>query len=300
MDTKKEQKILKQSIWSTTILAVFGIVFGLWVNSQSIAFEAFYSIFDALMTTAALFVSKLIMSEGTRRFQYGYWHLEPLVAAFNGTLLSITCLYALVNGISAMLQGGHKVNFEHAIIYAIIASIVSIVMFFYTRYASKTLRSEFLRIDSQGWFIGGSLASALCISFLVGILFSSTRFEYLMLYIDPLILIILSLLLIQMPIRTLWRAMHEIFIVTPIDLDKKVRGVMDRVSMRYAFLDYKTYVAKVGRAHFIEINIITRPDFAIEGVATLDHVRQEIADQLAETYLKSWLTITFTTDKKWL
>jgi predicted Co/Zn/Cd cation transporter (cation efflux family) len=300
MDTLKEQEILKQSIWVTAILAVMGIAFGLWVNSQSIAFEGIYSIIDALMTFAALLVSKLIMGEGTRRFQYGYWHLEPLVAACNGTVLAITCLYALVNSINAILEGGRKVNFEHAIIYTIIASIVSITMFFYIRSANKKVRSEFLAIDAQGWLIGGSLALALCISFIAAILFSETRFEPFLLYTDPLILIILSLFLIQIPLRTVWKAMHEVFIVTPVALDKKIHAVVDKISLHYQFKMYKTYVAKIGRAHFIEINIVTKPNFAIEGVSTLDRIRQEIASQLTDTYRNSWLTITFTADKKWL
>ena len=300
MDTIKEQQILKQSICVTALLAVTGIVFGLWVNSQSIAFEGIYSIIDALMTIAALLVSKLIMGEGTRRFQYGYWHLEPLVAACNGAVLAITCLYALVNSINAILDGGRQVNFEHAIIYTIIATIVSITMFFYIHTVNKKVRSEFLSIDAQGWLIGGSLALALCISFFAAIVFSETRLAPYLRYTDPLILILLTLLLIQIPLRTVWRAMHEVFIVTPAAMDKKIHVVVDKISLKYQFIMYKTYVAKIGRAHFIEINIVTHPHFAIEGVATLDRIRQEIASQLTDTYHNSWLTITFTADKKWL
>jgi predicted Co/Zn/Cd cation transporter (cation efflux family) len=300
MNNIKEQKILRQSIWVTTTLAILGILFGLWVNSQSLAFEGIYSLIDALMTTAALLVSKLVMGEGTRRFQYGFWHLEPLVAACNGTILAITCLYAIINSINAVLEGGRVVNFEHAIIYTIIASVVSIIMFTYIHYANKKLRSEFLHIDAQGWLIGGSLALALCISFFGAIWFSETSLAPYLLYTDPLILIVVSLLLIQIPLRTVWRAMREVFVMTPVLLDQKVHNIMDKISAKYSFNTYKTYVAKIGRAHFIEINIVTRPDFATEGVSTLDNIRQEIEDHLTEIHQKNWLTITFTADKKWL
>ena len=47
--------------------------------------------------TLSLGVSRLLMSEGNRRFQYGYWHIEPIVVAFNGTVLMLLCLYAFLN-----------------------------------------------------------------------------------------------------------------------------------------------------------------------------------------------------------
>mgnify|MGYP000048747385 CR=1 FL=1 len=42
------------------------------------------------MSGLALFVSKLVSRESTnRRFQFGYWHIEPMVLAFNaGTLIA--------------------------------------------------------------------------------------------------------------------------------------------------------------------------------------------------------------------
>ncbi len=299
-NTTQEQKLLKRSICITTTLALVGVAFGLAVNSQSIAFEGFYAIIDAIMTTAALLVSRLIMGEGTRRFQYGYWHLEPLVAACTGTLLATTCLYAFVNGIYAFLQGGKVVDFDIAIIYTFVASIVNIVMYIYIKYANKKLHSEFLRIDAQGWLVGGSLAIVLSLGFLGAIFLADTRASPFLPYLDSITLIVLSALLIQMPLRTIWSAMQEVFLVTPVELDKKVQTVMDSFSSFYQFVKYKSYIAKIGRAYFIEINIITRPDFAITSVTTLDNIRQEIANQLAGEFEKSWLTITFTADPKWL
>lgn len=300
MDTTQEQRTLKKSIFATLTIAISGVVVGLSINSQSITFDGIYCSVDAFMTITAYFVSKLIMVGDNKRFQYGYWHFEPLVAAINGTILAFTCLYAFINGVDTLLSGGHEVNFEFASIYTLAASILSIAMFVYIRKESQRLHSEFLYIDSQGWLIGGVLTFALFISFLVGILLAKTGYISLSHYTDPVILIILSALLIQIPLRTLLRAVREIFMIAPVTLDKKVRLVMDQLTAQYHFVSYKTYVAKVGRAVFIEISILTLPDFGEKGVGYLDMIRQEISKRLEEKHLSSWLTITFTAKKEWL
>jgi cation diffusion facilitator family transporter len=295
----QEQALLKQSIWATMTLAIIAIIFGLWVNSQSIEFDGFYALVDSVITITALYVTKLIAKEASERFQFGYWHLEPIVASVNGLVLGVTCLYAFVNGINALLQGGREVNFELGLIYTIFASLVSFFMYFYISVANRKISSEFLRIDSQAWLIGGVLSFGLCAAFLFAILVSRTKFEYLTVYADPVIIITLSILLIQVPVRTIWKSLREVFIVTPVELDEQVTTVMEELSKKYKFNNYKTYVAKRGRAQFIEINVLISPENNIT-VTYLDKIREEIAAQLRESKQKNWLTIMFTTDERWL
>ncbi|MET0185122.1 MAG: cation transporter, partial [Achromobacter sp.] len=75
-----EQRVLTLSIWCTVALAMLGIIFGLLSGSQAIIFDGVFASIDAGMSILALVVSRLLLRSGSKRFQYGYWHLEPLVA----------------------------------------------------------------------------------------------------------------------------------------------------------------------------------------------------------------------------
>ncbi len=299
MDMAREQYLLKLSIGTTVLVAGIGIVFGLWAGSQSIIFDGFFSLIDSLMTVVALIVSKLVTHDGSRSFQYGYWHLEPLVAGFNGCVMALTCSYAFVNGIYGLMKGGHSVDFHLAIFYAAIVSTMSFGMCLLQRRQNRSLRSELLRIDSQGWLMSGSLSSALLVSFLIATLVTGTRAEPWTPYVDPLVLTLLSVFLISLPISIIRRALREIFLVAPAELDEKTRCVMAEVAARYGFPKYRSYVAKTGRAELIEISIVTPPNFKIDGVTSLDRIRQEIADALGPASRQRWLTIVFTADEKW-
>ena len=80
MQASSEQGTLKFSIALTVFLGVLGVASGLATGSQAIIFDGMYSFVDVVPTVVSLLVVKLIARGTSRRFQYGYWHLEPLVA----------------------------------------------------------------------------------------------------------------------------------------------------------------------------------------------------------------------------
>ena len=79
-----EQRALKRSAAVTAVTGAVGVVGGLVIGSRAITFDGIYSFVDVMLTVGALAVSRLLVREPSRRFQYGYWHLEPLAGAASG------------------------------------------------------------------------------------------------------------------------------------------------------------------------------------------------------------------------
>src|SRR5690349_7889327 len=101
--SSKEQRLLATSMATTIVFAVASIGFGLWLGSKSVTFDGFYDLIDAAMTGIALLTVRLIARGEDRRFQYGYWHLEPMLALLNGLVLSFACVYAFLDGLNGLL-----------------------------------------------------------------------------------------------------------------------------------------------------------------------------------------------------
>ena len=123
-----EQRVLKVSIVVTSFLSLTGIVYGLLSGSLAIVFDGMFDMIDAVMSVLALLVTRLLTSEGSRRFQFGYWHVEPMVLVFNGSILILVSAYALINAIGSILAGGRETNFDMALIVASFMSVLSIFM----------------------------------------------------------------------------------------------------------------------------------------------------------------------------
>lgn len=296
-----EQRILKLSIAVTVLVAAVGVLFGLLSGSMSIVFDGVFSAIDAAMSGLALFVSRLVSRiHDNRRFQFGYWHIEPMVLAFNGGTLMLLCFYAFLNAVGSFLAGGRTLDFDWAMAYAVAVGAVSFGMCLYERRANRRIGSDFVRLDAQSWLMSAAITSALLVAFTIAWLLEGTAWSYLTPYADPLVLALLTVVLVFVPIRTVRRALEEILLITPPALDRHVRRVMDGIVARHGFKSYTSYVAKVGRAQFIEIHVAVTPDTPLDSVAKADAIRREIAEAIGEEGPQRWLTIDFTADPRWL
>lgn len=295
-----ERRALKISIAVTFLLAVVGILFGLLSGSLAIVFDGMFNIVDTMMSILALFVARLLTRKGNRRFQYGYWHIEPMVLVLNGSILILLCTYAMINAIGSLMSGGHELNFDWAFTFALLVFFLSTGMYFYLIKKNRTINSEFLRLDIQSWLMSALISSSLLVAFGIAALLHSGAYGYFTPYIDPLILAILTACLIFVPMAAVRDAMRDIFRMAPLDLDEKIRTFLDELTKLRHFKTYTSYVAKIGRAQFIEIHIVVPKNFPISSIETLDEIRNEIALAIGEDSPKRWLTIAFTANEDWI
>lgn len=292
-----EQQVLKISITVTFLLALTCILFGLLAGSLAIVFDGMFNVIDAAMSILALLVARLLTSEGNRRFQYGFWHVEPMVLVFNGSILILLCAYAIINAIGSLLSGGRELNFDFAFGFALLMAILSTGMYFYVRKKNGPLCSEFLRLDTQSWLISSLISCSLLVAFGVASLMKGSPYDYLTPYVDPLILATVTACLIFVPVSAVRDAMRDMFLIAPFGLDEKIRNYLDALTQRLGFKTYSSYVAKIGRAQFIEIHIVVPPGYPITGVETLDAIRLEIGKAIGGEGPHRWLTVAFTTDE---
>jgi len=295
-----EQKVLSLSIWLTGGIATLGIVFGLLSGSQSIIFDGVFSLIDVAMSLLVLFVSRLLLKTGNRRFQYGYWHFEPLVAVFNGSILLSICLYALVNGVKGLLSGGAVVAIGPATVYAAIAFAACVGLYAYERQANKRLKSEFIRIDMESSLMSAGITLALFLGFFTAEILDRLGHSQYKPYADPVILILITCGLLPIPIGIVKRGLKDVFLIAPEEASQKVDEVMRAVQSEHEFVGYRSYVSKSGRIHVVDISILVDPEWP-GTVAEMDAIRAKIAERLRPlASLEHWLTITFTGHREWL
>ncbi|MGM0783995.1 MAG: cation diffusion facilitator family transporter [Pseudomonadota bacterium] len=296
-----EQRTLKISIVATLAVSALGVALGLLAGSQSILFDGVFSTIDAAMSGLALLVARLAEREVSQRFQHGYWHLEPMVAALNGSILLLLCFYAFLNAVRGLMEGGRELAFGLAIVYAAVVAVVCFAMYAYEKRINRRVDSEFLHIDTQSWLMAALITSALLLAFAIALILETTRWAHLTRYVDSLLLAILTLCFMPVPIGIVRRALREVFLIAPGELDSEVHAAMTPVMARDGLLEYYSHVAKTGRGHFIEIHIVTTPEFAIdEGIAVMDEIREQIASGLTPPPERRWFTVAFTADPRWV
>ena len=291
-----EASLLKGSIVATVGVAGAGVVIGLLSRSMSIVFDGLFLGIDAVVGVVTLVVARLLASEGNHRFQYGYWHLEPLVLALNSSVLVLLCGYAFLNAVQGLLTGGHALRFDMGIVYAAIVTVICFVMAWRLRRANERLGSELIGLEVHSWLMSAFITLALLVAFAGAIAMKDTPLEYLTPYVDPAVLAILAPALLFVPLRTARHAFAEIFLITSKEMDADVKAAAEAAVARHGFTSFSSYAVEVGRARFIEISFLVPADLPVASVSDFDAIRHEIAGALGGTGPEQWLTIVFTSD----
>jgi predicted Co/Zn/Cd cation transporter (cation efflux family) len=223
-----------------------------------------------------------------------------MVLLIEGSFLLLIAIYAFLNGVFGIINGGRDIELGLVIIYAAVFTVVEFAYFFYVRRRNRKLKSSLIQFDNISWLVDAMLSVGLLISFLAALLLKAQGFEEWAKFVDPLILIVLALTMLPPAFKILGPALRDVLGIAPDTLDDQVRQVMEAAKIEHGFDDYVTYVQKHGRARFIEIHVVLPADYALRSVRQLDALREEISAQLGEPDAARWLTISFTGDKKWI
>ena len=299
MHGNAEQRTLKLSIAVTVVLGVLGVASGLVTNSQAIIFDGMYSFVDVVPTVVSLLVVKLIARGTSHRFQYGFWHLEPLVAVLRDAVLAMACIYAGIDAINSLTGGGQEVEYGRAAVWAGILCVIGLVMTLFLRRRARQLQSPMLEVDMRSWLVSTFLSLGLLIGFAVATALAGTRFQGWVPYLDAIALLTIALIMLPMPLLGLWRSMSDVLQVAPNELDARVHEVMDAIVKERQFLEYSSYIAKAGRGRFVEIHVLVSPESRID-IPMADAIRSDVSKRLNAGSPTFWLTIDFTADRRWL
>jgi len=305
---RQEQALLRQSLGLLIGLAGVSVVFGILTGSFAILFDGIYALIDACMGGLALLVSRLILQDALRRnrdrpgkvrYQFGFWHLEPMVLALNATLLVLAILYALGSALILLFEGGNEPDFGWALVYAGSMAVVCLAMGLRQRRRNRDLGSAFIALDVKSWIMSGSISFALLVAFALGRAMTGTRFEPWQPMVDPAILALVCLAVLPMPFSDLRAAVRDIFLLAPDDLDAQVTEVATRAVARHGFVEAHTYVARVGRSKLMDIHFVVPPGWPVGSIAELDAIRDRVGAEIGGEGPNRWLTICFTEDVEW-
>lgn len=299
--SQKEPKILQLSMQGAAILAVLGIVFGIFSKTQAIIFDGLVAFISVGLGYLSVVTSRFIYKEDDDIFQYGYVRFEPMVNLFKSLMLLIVCVYAFISAIRELFGGGYAIEIGVAAIYNAVALAFSAVMFGITRFYGRILESDLIKVDNLEWkidcvlYVGGMCAFGLVFTF------DRAQESALSRLIDPALLFVLSLYLSVSPLKIAIANFKDLVMVAPPEMDNKITDIMENLASEYGFGDYDTHIAKSGRFFMIEVNILLDDSgSAISSVKDCDIIREKIENALELPSYKIWLSVSFTSNPKWL
>jgi cation diffusion facilitator family transporter len=296
-----EQRTLRVSVFAIVALAIAGIGFGLYIGSEAVMLDGFYALTSLFGSGLYLLAARLVERPADRHFQYGYAHIEPLVNSFNNLILLVMLLYALFNGLEGLRTGGNPVDPGEVVLYSVLSAAACLAVWWYERRVAARIGSQLIRNDARDWMISTLFSVVTLAGFALIWVLPEPWAAWWGRYADSAMLALMAALLLPVPARIFYQNMREVLrMANPDDeVTQRVQAVMREVDAQYDIASYSTHVAKTGRIHVVEINIVVGEQFELRSVPELDTLRSRIWDAIGLPLEQAWLGIMFTAEERW-
>lgn len=295
-----ERKLIKISILIGSILTVWAIFVGIAGDSKSIIFDALFSMVGLSLSGVSLLVNNFIRKPDDEHLPFGRSQFEPFAITLQSSVIIFLCLYSLATSVMDMIGGGKVVELDIALPYLIVSILVCFILWLYFKRQATRIDSEYVRIESTEWQLDALLSFGVLMVLSLGYFLKDTPLSYLLPYLDPGMVIIISILFLRIPAKTFWKNVRELLQFAPDDdVENKIHEAADKMVVDYGFLDSLVRVAKTGKSYTVEIDFLVAKTSADMKLADLDLLRHELYDQIKGEY-EMWLTISFTTERKWM
>lgn len=297
---KLENKILKISMVGALFFALFGIAWGWTVQSEMIIFDGLYSFISLALTMLSLYINNFMAKKELDKYPFGKYILEPLVISLKSLIIGGMCLYSLIGAIQDIVNGGNSVEYGSALIYSIVSVVGCGGVYIFMKKKGEKISSEMVKVEASQWLMDTLLSIGVLVGFVIAMILRNTRFAWLNVYIDPMMVIMVSVVFIKMPIQSFINSFKEILCVKANDeINDDIYFIVKEIEKEYKFEDSISRVSKIGGELRIEIDFIYNEESKLKDLDQMDCVREKVYDAIKHIDYNKWLNVSFTGDKKW-
>ena len=296
----QERWLLHFSAWMGVFFAVLGIGWGVAIGSGIILFDGIYSGFSIILSVLSIAVLGALRRADDERFPFGRAVFEPLIVGLKSITIIGVCAYAALKAVIDMLSGALSTPASSlGMLYSVIAVVACAFSWLYLRFRGRDL-PDLVKAEAEQWLIDTVFSGIVLLSFLASYVLSRTRLAGVVPYIDPGMVVVVSLFLIWVPLRRFLLSLREILMMAPAPtLREELEGRTEAIAKAHGFSGASLRSAKIGRELVVDVTFIAPNDMGPLDLAQLDEMRAQVEQQLAAMGYGLYMNVQFTKDRYW-
>lgn len=295
-----ERGALLVSVWAALSMAIVGIALALLTNSRAIMLDGLYNLTYFAVGLVTLRIARLAVQPDSAEFPFGHAYFESLINGSKGLMiLGISALALLDSGV-ALFSGGRAVVASLAIAYATFATALCSLTAWWLRRRQRQLDSPLVQADCENWVLDAVISAAVLAAFCLAPAFHALGWSAAARYIDPVLVAAVVIVFLGVPVRMARQALLELLNRTPdAAISGPVTAAIDGVLSRLPVRERYVRMVRPGRTLYVAVHAVLEEDFAVERLATLDHLREEIDRAVRGVHARAVVDAMFTADRRW-
>lgn len=275
------------SIGVTAVLGAIGVVWGVVGGSQMILLDGVYAIIGIVVSFLLLGASALAAVPPSRRFPYGRAGATPLVIAVQGLVLAATLVYAAVEAVFTIVDGGSDITAGWGIAYGVLTTVGSLVVWRWL--ARRAGTADVLVSEATAWKVAALRGVGMVVGFSVLGLLTGSRWDGAAPYVDPVMVLVTCVLFLPAPYRMVRATVAEVMEATPgSSVRVPVIEAIEAVRERFELDEPVIRLSKLGPRLYVEVDVIVGADVTVE---QQHEVRVDLEQRLRAIPYDVWLTL---------
>lgn len=280
---KREKSAMSVSLYGNLVFVVIELVMALVTGSQAVLLDAVYDSVEFCMLLPSIFLIPLLYKPSNEEHPFGYMQIETIFVVVNGITMTAVTFGLIFNNINLMLHGGHIVSFHTVAGFELFACILGIIVTVYLYYKNKQMESPLINMEMQGWRIDSFISLGMTVAFLLPMLIPFDWFQHIVPYLDQLITIVLSLVMIPTPIHTVITGIRDLMLIPPEeetidDIKETIEPIIGVYGHKNLYYD----IVRTGRKLWISVYISFEKD--IVSLSKFKQLQDQCIKALASKY----------------
>ena len=280
---KREKSAMSVSLYGNLVFVVIELVMALVTDSQAVLLDAVYDGVEFCMLLPSIFLIPLLYKPSNEEHPFGYMQIETIFVVVKGITMTAVTFGLIFNNINLMLHGGHIVSFHTVAGFELFACILGIIVTVYLYYKNKQMESPLINMEMQGWRIDSFISLGMTVAFLLPMLIPFDWFQHIVPYLDQLITIVLSLVMIPTPIHTVITGIRDLMLIPPEeetidDIKETIEPIIGIYGHKNLYYD----IVRTGRKLWISVYISFEKD--IVSLSKFKQLQDQCIKALASKY----------------
>lgn len=280
---KREKSAMSVSLYGNLVFVVIELVMALVTDSQAVLLDAVYDGVEFCMLLPSIFLIPLLYKPSNEEHPFGYMQIETIFVVVKGITMTAVTFGLIFNNINLMLHGGHIVSFHTVAGFELFACVLGIIVTVYLYYKNKQMESPLINMEMQGWRIDSFISLGMTVAFLLPMLIPFDWFQHIVPYLDQLITIVLSLVMIPTPIHTVITGIRDLMLIPPEeetidDIKETIEPIIGVYGHKNLYYD----IVRTGRKLWISVYISFEKD--IVSLSKFKQLQDQCIKALASKY----------------
>jgi predicted Co/Zn/Cd cation transporter (cation efflux family) len=293
---RDERRMLLTSTAAAGFFAALGIVWGAAASSQVILLDGIYALIGIALGALSLRASALVARGPTDRYPFGREALAPVVVGVQGLVLLGSLVFAVLDALSVIANGGSETALGSALLYALISLAGSVLLWLILRRGAGS--SELVGAEAAQWWASILLALGLVIGFGFAVFIQGGDWERVVPYVDPVLVLAAAAFIAPTPLQMLRTTWRELLEGAPApEVMEPIEEAIAATNAAFGLPEPQARVGKLGRKLYIELDYLV-PVGRWE-VSDADAIRRDLHARLTEPGRMLWLNVELHTDPEW-